>query len=231
LTDSERQPVERRSGGRRREDRELYRAFEQRIVAEQDERRRLALFLHDGAVQSLAGIALMLDAVGHSIDAGRLDHAKEVLASALDRHRQTIQSLRDLSFNLEPIVLRDQGLEAAVLALADQEGLVEEIQIDVDVAAAEAMGETAQVALYQFIRETLAQAVSRRPTTISIVVSERPDGEIALLVDDDGRPERRRSTVEAIDERVRTLRGSVEVVRRDDGTAITVVLPSYVARR
>ena len=30
------------------------------ITAEQDERRRLALFLHDGPVQNLAGIALML---------------------------------------------------------------------------------------------------------------------------------------------------------------------------
>jgi signal transduction histidine kinase len=33
------------------------------VTAEQEERRRLALFLHDGPVQSLSGIALMLDAV------------------------------------------------------------------------------------------------------------------------------------------------------------------------
>ena len=32
------------------------------LTAEQDERRRLALFLHDGPVQNLSGIALMLDA-------------------------------------------------------------------------------------------------------------------------------------------------------------------------
>src|SRR5437868_10754550 len=83
------------------------------IAAEQDERRRLALFLHDGPVQSLSGIALMLDAVLHAIDDGRPDEAKRVLTSALERHRQTIQSLRDLSFNLEPVVLRDQGLAAA----------------------------------------------------------------------------------------------------------------------
>ena len=45
------------------------------ITAEQDERRRLALFLHDGPVQTLSGIALMLDAVGHEIDVGNLDAA------------------------------------------------------------------------------------------------------------------------------------------------------------
>jgi signal transduction histidine kinase len=40
------------------------------IAAEQDERRRIALFLHDGPVQNLAGIALMLDAALHSISTG-----------------------------------------------------------------------------------------------------------------------------------------------------------------
>ena len=43
------------------------------IAAEQDERRRIALFLHDGPVQNLAGIALMLDAAQHSIEDGRYE--------------------------------------------------------------------------------------------------------------------------------------------------------------
>src|SRR5205809_7250512 len=80
-------PFERRQGERRKEERERIRQFEQRIAAEQDERRRLALQLHDGAVQALAGIALMLDAVDHAIAEGRNDEARSVLASALAQHR------------------------------------------------------------------------------------------------------------------------------------------------
>src|SRR6266702_4326410 len=90
------------------------------ITAEQDERRRLALFLHDGPVQSLSGIALMLDSVVHSIDEGKLDDAKDVLTQALGRHRAAIRALRELSFNLEPVVLRDQGFTPAVRALAEE---------------------------------------------------------------------------------------------------------------
>ena len=41
---------------------------ERLLEAEQDERRRIALFLHDGPVQNLSGIALMLDAALHSIE-------------------------------------------------------------------------------------------------------------------------------------------------------------------
>src|SRR2546421_155912 len=57
---------------------EQARLSEQLVTAEQDERRRLADELHDGAVQSLSGIALMLDAVGAAIDEGRLEEAKRI---------------------------------------------------------------------------------------------------------------------------------------------------------
>src|SRR5436190_10505018 len=118
------------------------------VAAEQDERRRIALFLHDGPVQHLSGIALMLDAAMHAIEDGRAEKAQEIIASALARHRQTIRELRDLSFALEPVVLRDQGLGAALAALAEQLGTTHELRIDLDVATDEGFGEAAQVALY-----------------------------------------------------------------------------------
>src|SRR5512138_920898 len=89
------------------------------IAAEQDERRRIALFLHDGPVRNLSGIALMLDAIAAAIDSGRIDEAKAVLDRATERQRATIRELRALSFALEPVVLRDRGLGAAVAALAE----------------------------------------------------------------------------------------------------------------
>ncbi len=125
------------------------RLADQLITAEQDERRRLALFLHDGPVQSLSGIALLLDGVDHAVSTGQTEQAQQVLRSALDRHRQTIRELRDLSFNLEPVVLRDQGFSTAVRALAEQLGLSHQVQIEVDVARAEQLGERTQAALYQ----------------------------------------------------------------------------------
>src|SRR5690349_11376853 len=47
------------------------RLSDQLITAEQEERRRLALFLHDGPVQSMSGIALMLDGVIDAVEEGR----------------------------------------------------------------------------------------------------------------------------------------------------------------
>jgi two-component system NarL family sensor kinase len=223
-------PVERRRGERRREDRERIRLFEQLIAAEQDERRRLALFLHDSAVQSLSGIALMLDAVAHAIDEGRFDSAKEVLRAALERQRETIQSLRDLSFNLEPVVLRDLGFGPAVRALVDRLALHESLEINLHVAAGEELAERAQVALYQLIREALAQAIGRNPTRLSIGIASLEDGGVRLTVADDGHLERRRGTAEAFEERARPLSGRVNVDPTEQGTTVTVELPAYTVR-
>jgi signal transduction histidine kinase len=203
------------------------------ITAEQDERRRLALFLHDGAVQSLSGIALMLDAAMHAVEEGRGEEALRVLGSAVQLHRDTIRSLRDLSFDLEPVVLRDQGFGPAVRGLAEHIGLAHGIQIDIDVAVAEALAEKAQVALYQIIREGLNQALRRgSPTRIAITISEQPDGGIETVIADDGSGERRRASVEAIEERAVPLRGRVRMEHRPDGgTVLRIELPPYTARR
>ena len=212
---------------------ERARLSDQLITAEQEERRRLALFLHDGPVQSLAGIGLMLDAVTDSLEENRPDEAQSVLRSALERHRDTIRSLRDLSFQLEPVVLRDQGFGPAVRAFADQIGLAHELQIDLDVEPAERLAENAQVGLYQIIREAVNLAIRRGPPNrISIRVAEAEDGTVEAVISDDGTGERRRASFDAIEERARTLSGTVDVdAGQDGGTAIRVLLPPYVARR
>jgi signal transduction histidine kinase len=208
---------------------ERERLADQLITAEQDERRRLALFLHDGPVQSLSGIALLLDGVEHAISTGATEQAQEVLTSALDRHRQTIRELRDLSFNLEPVVLRDQGFATAVGALAEQLGLSNKVQIDVDVARAEQLAERTQAALYQIIREAVNGAIRRGPPTrIEVRVEQAPDGGLETVVSDDAPGERRRATFDALAERARTLNGRFSVdAPEEGGTTVHVVLPPY----
>ena len=210
---------------------ERARLSDQLITAEQEERRRLALFLHDGPVQSLAGISLMLDAAIESIGGNRLEEATRVTQSALERHRDTIRSLRDLSFNIEPVVLRDQGFAPAMEAFAEQVGLANRIQVDLDVDAADALAENARVGLYQIIRDAVNQALRRGPPTrVSIRVAERADGSVETVIADDGAGERRRASFDEVEERARTLSGRLDVEAGDDGgTVVRVVLPPYVA--
>jgi signal transduction histidine kinase len=202
------------------------------IAAEQDERRRIALFLHDGPVQNLSGIALMLDAALHAIQTGKLDDARDVLGSALDRQRSTIRELRDLSFALEPVDLRDQGFGPALEALAEQIGTTNQNRIDLDLGDSEKVGGTAQVALYTIVRELLDQAVRRGPLTrIEVGMKALDGGGIETVVADDAEPERRRRSLEGIEERVKQLHGSIQVDAEEPGTRVVVTLPPYASRR
>ena len=209
---------------------ERTRLAEQLITAEQDERRRLSLYLHDGPVQSMAGIALMNDAALAALRDGRYEDAAKVIESSLERERSTMQELRDLSFAIEPVVLRDQGFGAAVRALGDQVEQSHRITVATETDAGERLSEKAQVALYQIIRESLNQAVRRQPQQIGVTVVELDGGGFAAEIDDDGVGERRRASIEEIDERVRILNARLSVESRPEGgTAVRVVMPSYVA--
>jgi signal transduction histidine kinase len=217
-------------GEAREREAERARLAEQLITAEQDERRRLSLFLHDGPLQTMSGIALMHDAAIAAIRDGRLEDAAKVMEGSLERERETIQELRDLSFAIEPLVLRDQGFGAAVRALGDQIEGSQRIAVTTDVEAGERLTEKAQVALYQIIREAVNQAVRRGPQRIAVLIREGDGGEFAAEIVDDGLGERRRASVEAIEERTQILNGRLDVEHREGGgTLVRVVLPRYLA--
>ena len=202
---------------------------EQVLAAEQDERRRIALFLHDGPVQSLSGVALMLDAVTDFLDRGATDQAREVLDKALLRTRITIGELRDLSFKLEPVVLRDHGFAMAVNALAQDSGIEHQMRFEIDVAAAEVLSERAQAALYQIVREALEGAIRRGPPKIfSVRIVPAENKSLEVTIHDDAPGERRRRSIEVLAERARTL-GAAFSVEPDaaQGSTMRLVLPIY----
>jgi signal transduction histidine kinase len=202
-----------------------HRETEQVLAAEQDERRRIALFLHDGPVQSLAGVALMLDASLDLISKGDLDQARSIIDRALIRTRSTVGELRDLSFNLEPVVLRDHGFAAALDALGESRASEHAIAVSFDVAAVDALGEREQAALYQIAREALEEAIRRGPPSRFEITASADDDALHLVIRDDAPSERRRRSLEVLGERARTLGAELALDHEDAGTTMILDLP------
>ena len=202
---------------------ERARLADQVLTAEQDERRRLALFLHDGAVQSMSGVALMLD--------GGLHAAKPVRGTGDDRDpsrarariaRPSARCATSRSTSSRSSSAT-RGSARRCAALAEQLGLEHKIQIDVDVEAGETLGEKAQAALYQIIREALHGSIRRGPPTrIAVRVSRTDDGGLETMIVDDAPGERRARTYEAIEERARTLNGTLRGRAPGDDSGTTV---------
>jgi signal transduction histidine kinase len=103
----------------------------------------------------------------------------------------------------------------------------------VDVDAAEQLGEAAQIALYTIVRELLDQAVRRGPPKhVQIGMRPTAEGGLEATVADDAEPERRRRSLEAIEERVKQLHGRIVVESSPgEGTRVVVTLPPYATRR
>jgi signal transduction histidine kinase len=125
-------------------------------------------------------------------------------------------------------VLRDHGLAAAVNALAEDRGAEHGITFELDVAAAETLGERAQAALYQIVRESLEGAIRRGPPrTFSVVVARDDPQALSMTIRDDAPGERRRRSIEVLEERARTLKAALSVAHDDSGSTTKLVLPIY----
>jgi signal transduction histidine kinase len=205
----------------------------ERMLAEQEERRRVAELLHDGPIQQLSAISQMLDAGLADLENGEKARAVEVFSRGLELARDAARDLRALCDDLEPRVLHQLGFASAAAALARRIASRHDVEIDLDVAYADELGENAAVALYQILREATEQAVRRGPLTrieISLCASE--GGGAELVVTDDGPPERRAAVLEALAERAATLNGRfTSEVRYPRGSTVRIAVPPATAHR
>ena len=205
----------------------------ERMLSEQEERRRVAELIHDGPIQQLSAISQMLDAGLAELDGGDHDRAKQVFARSLELARDAARDLRQLCDDLEPRVLQQLGFASAATALTRRISSRHDIEIEVNVEAAETLGENAAVALYQILREAIEQAVKRGGLTrIEISLHPTDAGGVELVVQDDGSPERRAAVLDALAERAATLNGRFSSeVRFPRGSTIRIEVPPVTAHR
>jgi signal transduction histidine kinase len=203
------------------------------MLAEQEERRRVAELLHDGPVQQLSAISQMLDAGLADLASGETERAVDVFSRGLELARDAARDLRTLCDDLEPRVLHQLGFAPAAAALARRISSRHEVEIDLDVAYADELGENAALALYQILREATEQAVKRGPLTrIEIALRATEGGGAELVVTDDGPPERRAAVLEALAERAATLNGRFSSeVRYPRGSTVRIDVPPATAHR
>jgi signal transduction histidine kinase len=205
----------------------------ERMLSEQEERRRVAELLHDGPIQQLSAISQMLDAGLGELESGDGERAKEIFARSLDLARDAARDLRQLSDDLEPRVLHEVGFASAAAALARRLSSRHDVEIGLDVAAAEDLGENAAVALYQILREATEQAMRRGTLTrVEISVLATDAGGVELIVADDGPPERRATVLEGLAERAATLNGRFSSeIRYPRGSTVRIEVPPSAAHR
>jgi signal transduction histidine kinase len=155
------------------------RASRGRIVAAADtERRRIERNLHDGAQQRLVTLSIAL-----GIEATRADAAAaDALSRAQDELEGAIVELRELARGIHPTLLRDDGLQAAVEALARRTPLLVTVQGTVS----ERLPDPVELAAYFVVSEALTNVVKHASATEATVLLEREARVVRVTVTDDG---------------------------------------------
>jgi two-component system, NarL family, sensor kinase len=154
------------------------------------ERRRIAAELHDGVVQDLAGVAYELQAVADRLPQRNGDGHDGELHDALRRGagvcRGSMRALRSLLVDLYPSERREQGLDAAVEALARplrERGV--DVAVDMDLDGA--LPSTTSELVYRAAQEALRNVDRHAAARTASVALRGDDGTVTLIVEDDGR--------------------------------------------
>jgi signal transduction histidine kinase len=189
------------------------RASRTRIVEQGDaERRRLERNLHDGAQQRLVSLAL-------SLRLARLGCETETDAAALEQAeaevRQALAELRGLAHGLYPAALTEEGLGAALEALAEQASS----PLALGPLPHERFDPKVEAAAYFVVAEILKRSRPGRAT----VDAARADGRLVLKIVTDQQPPQELTDLE---DRVGALDGRLLVEHRlSGGTRMHAELP------
>lgn len=154
----------------------------QRIVAEQDaERRRLERNIHDGAQQHLVALAVKLRLTASQAKKDS-DRAVQSIDELRRQTRDALETLSTLAAGLNPPVLRDRGIAAALSNHAGAGAIAVQVQDD----SVRRYPEELEAAVYFCCQEAIQNAVKHaRASRVSVHLTEE-DGALAFNVADDG---------------------------------------------
>jgi two-component system NarL family sensor kinase len=148
------------------------------------ERRRIARDLHDGVVQSLAGVSYSLAAV-QDLAAAQLPQAVEPLGAAARSTRRSIAELRSMIFRIHPPNLEQLGLPAALDELASDLS-DDPIVIHRQLPDAVDLAPDRSAAVYRAAQEALRNVAAHAHATEVNLSLARVGADVVLTVTDDG---------------------------------------------
>lgn len=209
------------------------------IVGEDEVRRHVADFIHDGPVQELIGLDLMLQGAARAAERGDNDRATELIRQARALAESNVHALRDEIVNLGPYAFEELSFEIAVERCIPvwrrRYGCHVTVDANVDLEP--------QVAndLFRITQEAVANACKHGESDRVHVTLERDGADAVLRVVDNGRGfgdvdplgphEPGHIGLASMRERTEMLGGALNIESRTGRTEVRVRVPVGGTRR
>jgi PAS domain S-box-containing protein len=154
---------------------------QERRLALLEDRERIGMELHDGAIQSLYAVGLGIEAVAQVLERSPA-MALERLVQVRDQVNGIMREIRNYIVDLRPDTFEKQGLVAGMAALTrDLEiNTLIDVELDVDSEADQAFSPERARGVFQIAREALAN-VARHASATQVHVVLQPVSECWVL--------------------------------------------------
>jgi signal transduction histidine kinase len=205
----------------------------QLLRAQEIERRRISMELHDELGQALNVMKLRIRVIEKGLGEGE-GTARGECEGLLDYLDEVIEALRRLSHALSPAILEDLGLTAALRWLVSDFGRIQDMVVTSEIAEIDDLfPENHRITIYRVVQEALTNVRKHAEAgNVSVVISRLGD-RVAFRVTDDGKgfePARDATGkglgLSTMHERVRMMGGVFDLWSRPgEGTGISFEVP------
>ena len=154
------------------------------LVAQESERRRIAVELHDEIGQSLSTVKLTLESLPKPLPGGPEDSR---ITDCIQITGRLLHQVRDLSLSLRPSLLDDLGLSAALRWLIDRMFVNEDLEIEfLPKIGEKRYPAECEITCFRIAQAALTNVVRHAGAGKLRVAVGEVSGEIELTVADDG---------------------------------------------
>ncbi len=155
----------------------------QLVLAQEEERRRIAADIHDDPLQRMTTVGLRLETLRRKVPPEAGD-AVDTLEKAVE---EAIGRLRHLMFELRPPALDTEGIAAAIQAYVEKETTGAGFELELRSRLETEPDPVLRAILYRIAQEALHNVVKHADAERVAVTVEQKDGGIDLRIEDDGR--------------------------------------------
>lgn len=199
------------------------------IEGEEKERKRFARELHDGLGAVLATVKMQISGITHKFPNVQDSSSYQKAESLIDEACKTV---REVSHDLMPHVLEQQGLMSAIDDMCQNLSSQHDIQFDfIPYGDENTLSDIQNITLYRITQELLKNIMKHAEATEVIVQLTIEDDEMILIVEDNGKgfdPSQHQNGIgiENIHSRAAYLNGHLDIESTiGQGSTFTVQLP------
>jgi len=156
------------------------------IQAQEKERLRISLQMHDGPAQSMSNLVLRAEICQRLLDID-LDQARAELTALKGAINTTLQDTRRFIFDLRPMTLDDLGLVPTLRRFVTQFGEKSNLEINLMIQNVEGrLPNHYEVTIFRFIQEALNNVAKHASAHEARVLLDISDNTLQIVIEDDG---------------------------------------------